>query len=704
MNALSPANWAPALSAWAVNTSLAATVLIGLALLVQWFFDRRLPVRWGYALWLLVVVRLLLPAVPASSFSIFNLRKGWEAAFPKPPPAKLAFAETPRAASPASGGSPLVVSTSRRTDPQLPAEAAPAPLPHSSTAQRSRWLWSCAPYLWLAGALGYFAAVLLQHHKLARWIKRQEPLRDPRVLAVLAGARAALGLRCPIRIVAMSRPSAPAIFGLFRPRLLLPRVMLEQFGTDELRLIFLHELAHVKRRDVLLNWLLIVVRSLHWFNPAVWLALRRLRAERELVCDALVMARLAAGERQAYGGALLKVVEHVAGPLLHPALLPIFHHRSEIHRRITMITQFKPTPWFVTMAAAILVLALGGFTFTRAAEKRNGSTASPASPADRAAPLRPGDWVTVNFYDSSGTRFPEYKARIQENGTLVLPLNATVSAAGKTLEQLEEDIPKAYGPERVRWTASCKKELPAKARDESGSKPLSDADAQARRALQAKSLKVLEAHLEELNKQVQAEQKRLDALRTELGIPSHIAEGNGSTVSQDAEVLRQLELLRIQAMAEYRRINSLQQHLAELNRNELKRAVATACPDPQLEALMKQQAIAEQKLADLVESYAPQHPEVKRVTRVLAQIGKQVEDRVDGILAGLKAKAESEQARLDAITKSLKAAKASDLDAPTRYRPYFQAKRDLETLLTARERLKLRILQETIDQDLSWSL
>ncbi len=100
MNALSPANWAPALSAWAVNTSLAATVLIGLALLVQWFFDRRLPVRWGYALWLLVVVRLLLPAVPASSFSIFNLRKGWEAAFPKPPPAKLAFAETPRAASP----------------------------------------------------------------------------------------------------------------------------------------------------------------------------------------------------------------------------------------------------------------------------------------------------------------------------------------------------------------------------------------------------------------------------------------------------------------------------------------------------------------------------------------------------------------------------------------------------------------------------
>src|SRR6266436_5190237 len=62
------------LFSWVWKTSLAAIVLIGLVLLFQWVLGKLLPPRWRYALWLLVVLKLLIPAGPSSHYSIFNLR------------------------------------------------------------------------------------------------------------------------------------------------------------------------------------------------------------------------------------------------------------------------------------------------------------------------------------------------------------------------------------------------------------------------------------------------------------------------------------------------------------------------------------------------------------------------------------------------------------------------------------------------------
>jgi beta-lactamase regulating signal transducer with metallopeptidase domain len=62
---------------------------------------------------------------------------------------------------------------------------------------------------------------------------------------------------------------------------------LRSFSTEELRFVFLHELAHVRRRDILMSWLMALLQVVHWFNPLVWFAFSRWRADRELACDAL---------------------------------------------------------------------------------------------------------------------------------------------------------------------------------------------------------------------------------------------------------------------------------------------------------------------------------------------------------------------------------------------------------------------------------
>src|SRR5262249_33274439 len=161
-----------------------------------------------------------------------------------------------------------------------------------------------------------------------------------------------------VRVIESDWLRAPSVFGFVRPCLLLSRAVIEKLDDAELRLVILHELVHVQRRDVLLNWLLILLQALHWFNPLVWLAMRRLRSDRDLVCDAAILRRLSVAERDAYGATLIRMVDSFSDAPLVPGLVPILNRKHEIHRRITMITQYKPTGGILRLASAMLLLAL----------------------------------------------------------------------------------------------------------------------------------------------------------------------------------------------------------------------------------------------------------------------------------------------------------------------------------------------------------
>jgi capsular exopolysaccharide synthesis family protein len=195
-------------------------------------------------------------------------------------------------------------------------------------------------------------------------------------------------------------------------------------------------------------------------------------------------------------------------------------------------------------------------------------------------------------------------------------------------------------------------------------------------------------------------QTAVDKMKNALGITDLEAQGTGSSTVMEPETLRKLETSRIEAQVDYEKINTLYSHLAKLNRVEFKKAVVTASPDQQLQTLQEQLAAAEQKLSILVESFSAEHPEVRSTQRMIALIGKQIDDRLDGILEGLKARAASYKAGVERLQAEVDAAKKRDIDAAIARRPYFQAKRDLENAQIIRERVRIRIEQETIDANL----
>jgi len=171
-----------------------------------------------------------------------------------------------------------------------------------------------------------------------------------------------------IELLETNAVGSPALFGLFRLRLLLPKGFTEKFSRDELRYVFLHELAHVKRGDLWLNWLITALQIAHWFNPLIWFGFARLRSDRELACDELALMHAGEKTGTCYGETVVKLLEGLSHPAAIPGLVGILEDKKQMRRRILMIANFKkPGRW--SALAILLVAAIAAATLTDAQTK-----------------------------------------------------------------------------------------------------------------------------------------------------------------------------------------------------------------------------------------------------------------------------------------------------------------------------------------------
>lgn len=157
---------------------------------------------------------------------------------------------------------------------------------------------------WGAGALLVLGRLLVGMVRVQRLSRSARPVEEPDWLNLLEELSRKLGIAAPVSLLKSDAVTLPMTWGLRRPVVLLPADA-EEWPPERRRVVLLHELAHVKRRDCLTQVLAQTACALHWFNPLVWLAARRLAIERERACDDQV---LELGTRASdYAGHLLEV-------------------------------------------------------------------------------------------------------------------------------------------------------------------------------------------------------------------------------------------------------------------------------------------------------------------------------------------------------------------------------------------------------------
>jgi len=350
---------------WLVRTTLQASLLICVILLIQSALGRKLGVRWRYCLWLVLLVRMALPWAPQSRVSMYS-------ALPQSLPSAREWA---RLAEPDHSRSDFAVETARsgtdaKSAPAATAKtvdsAAPAASPKPQSSQtlppgqsfRMPGISTLLALVWLVGACALGIYIVVTNIRLWRIVQRERPVTDQKILDLLEDCKSQIGTRTILAVIVTGKVNSPALFGFIRPRLLLPKDMIEELDLDELRYIFLHELAHLRRHDIFVGYVVSLLQALHWFNPLVWLGFRRMRADRELASDGLAMSSMLPNETPAYGHTIVHQLERFLQPRRLPSLAGISEDKAQIKRRIAMIAKFKKDKYRWSPAARILIVVL----------------------------------------------------------------------------------------------------------------------------------------------------------------------------------------------------------------------------------------------------------------------------------------------------------------------------------------------------------
>lgn len=146
---------------------------------------------------------------------------------------------------------------------------------------------------WIAGLAIVLIPLVAGFAVNCRLLRKSRRLNQPRWLRLIAELSGRIGLKQTVAAFESPQPVIPMTWGLLRPMVLVPADW-RGWPQERQRCVLLHELAHVKRRDVAYQIVGRLAAAVYWFNPLVWFAVRQLRVERELACDDCV---LASGER-----------------------------------------------------------------------------------------------------------------------------------------------------------------------------------------------------------------------------------------------------------------------------------------------------------------------------------------------------------------------------------------------------------------------
>ncbi len=220
--------------------------------------------------------------------------------------------------------------------PALPAWTSLSAAFHAQTlieTGASAWPVQALAAAWFA-ASALLALRLVRRALRVRQLSREPfslPLHDPRILQIAGACAHQLGLRHAPRLRWLPDDLSPFVAGVFRQTVYLPRSA-RDWPSEKCRMILLHELSHVRRRDPAAKLLLEVLLVVHWCNPFVWILRRSFLAACEDACDRRVLAAGFPAAR--YAGCLIDLASGKPdAPALHAAL----GSRSNLVSRIRRI-------------------------------------------------------------------------------------------------------------------------------------------------------------------------------------------------------------------------------------------------------------------------------------------------------------------------------------------------------------------------------
>ena len=345
-------------------------LIFGVAALGE-LFPKIFTARLRYAAWLIILIGLIIPIRPMIGSGLIYIGLPAETQIQQNVPGETATYEPQN----------ILYSPQGAFAPELTGGRAERVLPDFTPI-------NIIALIWLTGAVGVSAFHIWRYARFIRLIKRWSmAIEDETTLSIFKNVQSEKGLANKhIRLRRCSFVSTSLLIGFLRPMVLLPQ---KHFESDELEMIFRHELIHYKRRDLLAKLAMMIAASVYWFNPAIYLMNAAMQADCEASCDEAVLMEVGRQNNQYYAELIIEMIsdKKKVGTVLSTCF---YGSKRSVKKRMGAImdtTGHTRTLSFAALCAVIALTVLSGSVFAFSEQQGVRQTMLPPvlAPAEEAA-------------------------------------------------------------------------------------------------------------------------------------------------------------------------------------------------------------------------------------------------------------------------------------------------------------------------------
>ena len=452
------------------------SLLIVIITLIDMAIRKRAWPQVRYALWLLVLLKLVIPPTWQMQTSLISRLK------PQVERQILTRIQKPVMMHKAL---PSTEAQHQDISPQSLSELQP-PMTNSEDASRIQYgasveslqshtihpSWKAlALMVWLGGMVFFIGILIIKMSRLRKWRQMQEYRDIPRwfhELLIRTSQQLKLG---KVPAIALTDDGVtPAVYGVFRPVLLLPKEYVDRLSREEAEHVLLHELCHLKRGDLWMHGICLVLQIVYWFNPLLIWTRRQMKHVLEICCD-LSVANILREETKGYRDTLLNTAKNLLTETVEPGL-GLVGFFEEPFRLVARLRWLEKKTWesrkqmlLVTVLSSLVVVAclmpMSEATQEAAVDRIVEIQADSQEPTDEIARLSDDDynakreegnqdqiWKTMKYAGDPGMQI-----KIKELGPgrdILLPVKGSHEQHPKALSQLRDYIKKNDIPTRNR--------------------------------------------------------------------------------------------------------------------------------------------------------------------------------------------------------------------------------------------------------------
>lgn len=350
-----------------LETSIIGSFLVLIILLLRFIFKNKIKKSIIYYLWIILIIKLLIPIGPESKLSIFNLVNVKNLNYETVNNVDInnnilnqnnelneintAIQEENTSTNEEINNNSNIKINSNEETTELKKK--------NKSVEKILFL------IWISGTLSILLLKLMIYIRFKKSINNEYRNNfNYKYNMDISKELKLLNIKRNIKVIVTDKSITPSLIGIINPKILIPKIILKDIEKNELRYIILHELCHYKRKDIFILWLSIFASSINWFNPIINLGMKIMKEDCELACDEMVLDNIEDSEKTYYGKTIINIIEAISIKNKMIGTTSIITSKKSIKERIKIIAKNKKFNFKNIILGIVIIIVFLGIALT----------------------------------------------------------------------------------------------------------------------------------------------------------------------------------------------------------------------------------------------------------------------------------------------------------------------------------------------------